>query len=87
MKLGENVAASMDYDPQRVWECLEKAGMRERTEKMDEVLETDLSFSIKLRLCLPELSIKPFLLVKQFLVSAPLGNGPTVKDEHQVTET
>ena len=45
------------------------------------------TFSIKLRLCLPELSIKPFLLVKQFLVSAPLGNGPTVKDEHQVTET
>ena len=42
MKLGENVAASMDYDPQRVWECLEKAGMRERTEKMDEGLETDL---------------------------------------------
>ena len=42
MKLGENVATSMDYDPQRVWECLEKAGMRERTEKMEDGLETDL---------------------------------------------
>ena len=42
MKLGENVAASVDYDPQRVRECLEKAGMRERTEKMEEGLETDL---------------------------------------------
>ncbi len=42
MKLGENVAASVDYDPQRVWECLEKAGMRERVEQMPEGLETGL---------------------------------------------
>nr|WP_300865719.1 ATP-binding cassette domain-containing protein [uncultured Acetatifactor sp.] len=27
MKLGENVAASTVYDPQRVWDCLEKAGI------------------------------------------------------------
>lgn len=42
MKLGENVAASVDYDPQRVWECLEKAGMKERVEGMAEGLETGL---------------------------------------------
>ena len=42
MKLGENVAASVNYDPQRVWECLEKAGMRERVEDMPEKLETGL---------------------------------------------
>ena len=42
MKLGENVAASMDYNPQQVWACLEKAGMKERTEKMEDGLETDL---------------------------------------------
>lgn len=42
MKLGENVAASVDYDPQRVWECLEKAGLRQRVEGMAEGLETGL---------------------------------------------
>lgn len=42
MKLGENVAASVDYDPQRVWACLEKAGLKERTEKMEDGLETNL---------------------------------------------
>ncbi len=42
MKLGENVAASVDYDPQQVWKCLEKAGMRERAEKMEAGLETGL---------------------------------------------
>lgn len=42
MKLGENVAASVDYDPQRVWACLEKAGLKERTEKMENGLETNL---------------------------------------------
>ena len=42
MKLGENVAASVNYDPQRVWECLEKAGMRQRVECMPEGLETGL---------------------------------------------
>lgn len=42
MKLGENVAVSMDYDPQRVWACLDKAGMRRRVEEMPEGLETCL---------------------------------------------
>ena len=42
MKLGENVAASVDYNSQRVWECLEKAGMRERVERMPDGLETGL---------------------------------------------
>ncbi len=42
MKLGENVAAGMDYNPQQVWACLDKAGMNERTEKMEDGLETDL---------------------------------------------
>ena len=42
MKLGENVAASVDYDPERVWACLEKAGMKERVEGMEKGLETGL---------------------------------------------
>ncbi|MDE7273855.1 MAG: ABC transporter ATP-binding protein/permease [Lachnospiraceae bacterium] len=42
MKLGENVAASVHYDPQRVWECLDKAGLRQRVEGMREGLETGL---------------------------------------------
>ncbi|MCM1542794.1 MAG: ABC transporter ATP-binding protein/permease [Blautia sp.] len=42
MKLGENVAASVDYEPQRVWECLDKTGMRQRVEKMEQGLETSL---------------------------------------------
>ena len=42
MKLGENVAASTAYDPQRVWDCLEKAGMKERAERMEAGLETGL---------------------------------------------
>ncbi|WP_369296846.1 ABC transporter ATP-binding protein [Acutalibacter sp.] len=42
MKLGENVAAGIDYNPQQVWACLDKAGMKERTEKMEDGLETDL---------------------------------------------
>ena len=42
MKLGENVAASVDYEPRRVWECLEKAGLRERVEQMPEKLDTGL---------------------------------------------
>ena len=42
MKLGENVAASTVYDPQRVWDCLEKAGMKERAERMEAGLETGL---------------------------------------------
>jgi len=42
MKLGENVAASVDYDAGRVWECLEKAGLRERVEGMEKGLETGL---------------------------------------------
>lgn len=42
MKLGENVAASVDYEPRRVWDCLEKAGLRERVEHMPEKLDTGL---------------------------------------------
>lgn len=42
MKLGENVAASVDYNSQRVWECLEKAGMRGRVERMEKGLDTGL---------------------------------------------
>ena len=42
MKLGENVAASVDYDHRRVWDCLEKSGMRERVAAMPEKLDTGL---------------------------------------------
>lgn len=42
MELGENVAASVDYDPRRVWACLEQAGLRERVEQMPEKLATGL---------------------------------------------
>ena len=42
MGLGENVAASKDYDPDRVWACLEKAGIREWVEEMEQGLETCL---------------------------------------------
>ena len=42
MKLGESVASSADYDPRRVWECLEKAGMRGRVERMEKGLDTGL---------------------------------------------
>lgn len=40
MKLGENVAASADYDARRVWECLEKAGLSRRVEELADGLET-----------------------------------------------
>ena len=42
MKLGESVASSADYDPRRVWECREKAGMRGRVERMEKGLDTGL---------------------------------------------
>lgn len=42
MKLGENVAANVTYDPARVWDCLEKAGLRERVEQMEKELDTSL---------------------------------------------
>ncbi|MGN0635270.1 MAG: ABC transporter ATP-binding protein [Acutalibacteraceae bacterium] len=38
--VGENVAASVDYDEEKVWTCLEKAGMRERVEHMPKGLKT-----------------------------------------------
>ena len=38
--LGENVAASEAQDPERVMECLEKAGLGERTRKLPEGLGT-----------------------------------------------
>lgn len=43
--------------------------------------------SIILCLGLPELGIKPFLLIKKLLVCARLDNGPGIKDEDQVAET
>ena len=42
MELGENVAASSYYDIARVWDCLEKAGIRERVERMEQGLHTGL---------------------------------------------
>ncbi|MBE6928767.1 MAG: ABC transporter ATP-binding protein [Ruminococcaceae bacterium] len=40
--LGQNVAASTDYDPERVKMCLEKAGLEERLDAMPKGLETCL---------------------------------------------
>ena len=42
MELGENVAASRDYDAGKVWDCLEKAGLRQRAEGMEKGLGTGL---------------------------------------------
>ena len=42
MELGQNVAAAREYDGRRVWECLEKAGVRERAERMEQGLRTPL---------------------------------------------
>ena len=41
-KLGENVAAESDYDPERVTEALENAGFGERLETMGDGLDTQL---------------------------------------------
>ena len=38
--LGENVASSSEYDRERVIECIEKAGFKERLDKMEKGLDT-----------------------------------------------
>ena len=40
--LGENVAASIDYDKERAIKCLEDAGFKERFDKMEKGLDTPL---------------------------------------------
>ena len=40
--LGQNVAAGVSYDEAKVWECLEKAGLKERAEEMEKGLNTCL---------------------------------------------
>lgn len=42
LPLGQNVAASVDYDAARVRECLEKAGFSERASRMEKGLDTYL---------------------------------------------
>lgn len=42
MNVAENVAASREYDEQVILECLEKAGIRERVEEMEEGVRTQL---------------------------------------------
>lgn len=41
--IGQNVAADLEYDEQRVWECMEKAGLKERVLRMDEGVHTLVS--------------------------------------------
>ncbi len=41
--IGENVAGCEDYDSLKVWNCLEKAGMKEVIEKLPKKLDTCLS--------------------------------------------
>lgn len=42
MNVAENVAASGEYEEALVWECLEKAGIKERVSEMDEGIRTQL---------------------------------------------
>ncbi len=42
LKLGENVAGKIDYDRERVLDCLEKAGFSDRLSKMEDGTETYL---------------------------------------------
>lgn len=42
MPLGENVAAGADADTARVWDCLERAGIRERVERLERGLDASL---------------------------------------------
>lgn len=37
--VGQNVAAHVEYDKERVWKCLSQAGLRERVEKMEHGLD------------------------------------------------
>lgn len=38
--VAQNVAAGVEYDEARVWQCLEQAGLRERVEEMEKGIET-----------------------------------------------
>lgn len=40
--LGQNVTTSLEYDEQKVWECLAQAGLAERAKKMPKGLDTAL---------------------------------------------
>lgn len=40
--VGENVAANDEYDEERVWECLETAGIKERIERMPDKLNQSI---------------------------------------------
>ncbi len=42
MPLGENVAAGADVAADKVWDCLERAGIRERAEQLEKGLDTSL---------------------------------------------
>ncbi len=42
LPLAQNVAASEDYDEDRVWDSLEKAGVKDRVERMSQKLDTIL---------------------------------------------
>ncbi len=42
LKLGENIGGGVSYDKERVLECLEKAGFRERLDTLSEGLDTHL---------------------------------------------
>lgn len=38
--VAQNVAASVEYDEERVWKCLEQAGLKERVKEMEKGIET-----------------------------------------------
>lgn len=38
--IAQNVAAGVEYDEARVWQCLEQAGLKERVEEMEKGIET-----------------------------------------------
>lgn len=41
--IGQNVAADLEYDEERVWECMDKAGLKERVLRMDDGVHTLVS--------------------------------------------
>ena len=41
-ELGQNVAANIDYEEQKVWNCLEKAGIGQRVQRMKQGIKTVL---------------------------------------------
>lgn len=38
--IGQNVAADLEYDEERVWECMDKAGLKDRVLRMDDGVHT-----------------------------------------------